>query len=114
HRLCLLPIFVSFAAAATLATRHLGWRRLGTAAGATALALAFPGLIGSTSAVRLAVAPPGTVYRSLVLEARRLRDRDGDGHSAWLGGGDCDDGDARAYPLSFAGRDCLGWVPAAA
>jgi hypothetical protein len=40
--------------------------------------------------------------------ARRLTDRDRDGYSPWLEGGDCDDHDARAYPLSPS-RDCLDW-----
>jgi hypothetical protein len=39
---------------------------------------------------------------------RGLVDRDGDGFSALFDGGDCDDHDAGAYPLSPQ-RDCLGW-----
>jgi hypothetical protein len=51
---------------------------------------------------------PGIGSRALEA-ARRLTDRDGDGYSAMLGGGDCDDTNASAYPLSLTGRDCTGW-----
>jgi hypothetical protein len=51
-------------------------------------------------------------HQRVVSLARWLLDRDGDGYSAVLGGGDCDDGDAKTYPLSAKGHDCLGWLPA--
>lgn len=50
-----------------------------------------------------------TVARRVVGLARLASDRDGDGFSAVFGGGDCDDADLNAYPLSLQGRDCLGW-----
>jgi hypothetical protein len=53
-------------------------------------------------------------HQRVVSLARLLLDRDGDGYSAVLGGGDCDDGDPKAYPLSTKGHDCLGWLPSAA
>jgi hypothetical protein len=40
-----------------------------------------------------------------------LFDHDHDGYGRMFGD-DCDDNDARIYPLSHEGRDCLGWVPA--
>jgi len=49
--------------------------------------------------------------RALFLAVRGLGDRDGDGFSSWLGGGDCDDDDPLAYPLSTVGRDCLAILP---
>jgi Sulfatase len=51
-----------------------------------------------------------TVDRRLLLLARSLADRDGDGYARAFGGGDCDDRDPRAFPLSATGRDCLGWM----
>ncbi|HEY8944170.1 MAG TPA: hypothetical protein VIM73_07905, partial [Polyangiaceae bacterium] len=48
--------------------------------------------------------------RRALLLARQALDGDGDGYSRFLQGGDCDDGDPRAYPLSIIGRDCLEWV----
>jgi hypothetical protein len=51
-----------------------------------------------------------TADRRLLLLARTLADRDGDGFSHALGGGDCDDLDPRTFPLSQKGRDCLGWA----
>jgi len=49
--------------------------------------------------------------RTFLVTIRRALDRDGDGYSAWLGGGDCDDNDPHAYPLSTVGRDCVAIVP---
>lgn len=56
------------------------------------------------------VAMRSTADRRLLLVARAIADRDGDGFAGALGGGDCDDNDARVYPLSATGRDCFGWV----
>jgi hypothetical protein len=56
------------------------------------------------------VANDATLARRLLFLARRALDRDGDGFAAALGGGDCDDHDAKAFPLSSKGRDCLQWV----
>lgn len=50
-----------------------------------------------------------TMGRRLLIVLRRAADRDGDGYSAAFGGGDCDDHDPRAFPLSMQGKDCLGW-----
>jgi hypothetical protein len=68
--------------------------------------------------VVLASADRGALYRTLagahgshgqiMAAVRAWTDFDGDGYSAWFGGGDCDDADATAYPLSPK-RDCLGW-----
>lgn len=51
-----------------------------------------------------------TVHRRALLLARKALDRDRDGFSAAFGGGDCDDADPTAYPLSMRGRDCLGLI----
>ncbi|MBK8482629.1 MAG: sulfatase-like hydrolase/transferase [Proteobacteria bacterium] len=40
----------------------------------------------------------GALLPALIDLARALRDRDGDGYSAWLAGGDCDDRDPRVHP----------------
>ncbi len=51
-----------------------------------------------------------SAHERVIAIARSLVDRDGDGFSPILGGGDCDDHDANAFPLSTVGRDCLGWM----
>jgi len=50
------------------------------------------------AADRRAMASRGMHTRQLVRAARLLTDGDEDGHSALLGGGDCDDTDARKHP----------------
>jgi arylsulfatase A-like enzyme len=40
----------------------------------------------------------GSWSKAAVQRGRALLDRDGDGHSPWLGGGDCDDRDPRVHP----------------
>jgi hypothetical protein len=62
------------------------------------------------SAMVLEVAREPTITRRALVLLRSLSDADRDGFSATLAGGDCDDGDARAYPLSLVGSDCLGWT----
>lgn len=72
--------------------------------------------LGALAAARLdepalrAMADEPAVALPLLRAYRRAFDRDGDGFSAALGGGDCDDGDPQAYPLSLT-RDCLRFVP---
>ena len=51
-----------------------------------------------------------SAHERVIAAARRLFDRDGDGFSPLFGGGDCDDHDPNAFPLSTVGRDCLGWM----
>lgn len=51
---------------------------------------------------------PNAARRALTL-IWNATDRDGDGFSSWLGGGDCDDGNPRVHQFSMEGRDCLGW-----
>jgi hypothetical protein len=48
----------------------------------------------------------GGTPRRVLTVLRLLADRDGDGYSATLGGGDCDDADPRAFPLGPV--DCEG------
>jgi len=111
HRICLLLVIPAFAAVASLCARRLPLGRVGAAAGAASLLIGLGALTSAGSATRLAADAPPTLHTLLLSEARDLLDRDGDGYSALLGGGDCDDGDPTTYPLSLAGRDCLGWIP---
>lgn len=48
-----------------------------------------------------------TAHRRIVTSVRDLIDADGDGHSPLLGGGDCDDGDPSAHPMSTNGDPCM-------
>ena len=114
HRICLLLVIPSFAAVASLCALRLRVRRVATVAAAAAAVMALAGALARRPATRLAADAPPTLHTQLLDEARHLLDRDGDGYSALLGGGDCDDADPRAYPLSVAGRDCLGWISPAA
>jgi hypothetical protein len=50
-----------------------------------------------------------TSQQRLLSAAHSLLDRDRDGFASALGGGDCDDRDRDAFPLSFE-SDCLGWA----
>ncbi len=75
--------------------------------GALLTALAVLVAAGSTGLL-LSATPTPAVTRLLIEQSRgarllaalvrRATDRDGDGHSARLGGGDCDDGDANVHP----------------
>lgn len=111
HLVLLAMAMACLAIFAALGVRHARGRKL-----ASLMTLA---VLGS-SALEVSVMPAGPTYdqmassatlgRRLLLLARRALDRDGDGFAAALGGGDCDDDDARAFPLSSKGRDCLQWV----
>jgi hypothetical protein len=48
-----------------------------------------------------------TAHRRVVTSVRGHADADSDGHSPWLGGGDCDDEDSSAYPMSSYGDPCM-------
>jgi hypothetical protein len=101
----------AFVLAAQIALERLRW------GGWLILALVAPALVvtatllegGELDRMARALAEHPTGGRVLQV-ARTLLDRDGDGFSSELAGGDCDDGDPRAYPLSTSGRDCLRWV----
>src|SRR6185436_9560542 len=110
HRIALVLVLFSFAAVGAVCARRLRLRSVATAAGAATLVLLAAWAIADRPARRLVVQAPPTVHALLLQEARSLLDRDGDGYSALLCGGDCDDADPRAYPLSRTGRDCLGWL----
>jgi hypothetical protein len=108
---------VSLALAVTAA---LVWTRnqpTGVLARAAAIFAAAMGLVGSAlppaPGALVALVERPSVGRRLLLRARALLDRDHDGYSPYLGGGDCDDGDPEAYPFSPQ-RDCLGWLPGVA
>jgi hypothetical protein len=88
------------------------WRRPAAVAclvGFAACALAFLRAPAPWPAIMATHSP----HQRLISLARKVLDRDGDGFSAVLGGGDCDDDDPAAFPLSTIGRDCLGWMGAA-
>ncbi len=53
---------------------------------------------GASSGPAKAILSGRTLGRRIVLAGRALLDRDGDGHSAMLGGGDCDDSDPAVHP----------------
>jgi hypothetical protein len=114
HRLLVLLAVATFAGLATLLARRVDPRPLAALAVAAALALAAPALGAHRRATVLASQPPAALYYQTLRLVRSAFDADGDGYSDVLDGGDCDDGDRTAYPLSLVGRDCLGWVPAAA
>jgi hypothetical protein len=111
HRICLVLVILSFAAVGSLCARRLPLRRVAALVAAAVAFMGLASLASDRSATRLAVEAPPTLHTLLLEEARRILDRDGDGFSALLDGGDCDDSDPRAYPLSRTGRDCLGWMP---
>jgi choline-sulfatase len=112
HLTCLVLALLGFSLAASLVTWHAPLSRLAVVAAMAALLLAAPGWVAQPSVRRLALQTPPTLHTQLLDRARLLLDRDGDGFSAVLDGGDCDDHDASVYPLSLHGRDCLGWIPA--
>lgn len=64
----------------------------------------------SRRSIRAAVSH-ASVHRRVISMARQLSDGDGDGYSAWLGGGDCDDRDPGAFPFSVHGDPCLTLLP---
>ena len=71
-------------------------------------------LFGDRPGPAKAILSGRTLSRELVLVGRRLLDRDGDGYSALLGGGDCNDDDPLVHPaaLEIPGdgidNNCLG------
>ena len=83
-----------------LASRALSGAR-GAVIVATALVVssfAYTELTRLPDAAELAVQRGPELDEFLLAVARRSTDRDGDGYSALLGGGDCDDRDARVFP----------------
>ena len=114
HLICLLVALLGFSLAGSLVTWHVPLSRLAVVAAVAALLVAAPGWVAGPSVQRLALQTPPTLHTQLLDRARSLLDRDGDGFSAALDGGDCDDTDASVYPLSLRGRDCLGWNPSGA
>jgi hypothetical protein len=111
HRVALVLVILAFGVAGSVLARRLPLGRVAAATGAGWLLLLGAGWAAERPATQLAAFAPPTIHTQLLDEARQLFDRDGDGYSALLDGGDCDDADPRAYPLSREGRDCLGWLP---
>jgi len=87
------------AGALVVATHRLGrWPRR---AGWAALPFALLGLVlatGGSAAVIKAAASYTGLGGPIAHTLRRAFDRDGDGYSGFLGGGDCDDGDPTVHP----------------
>lgn len=88
---------------------HALFRWLGAASFLIAIAGGLLATRGATVDGFLRVPSAG---RTLLVAMRGLLDHDGDGYSAVLGGLDCDDDDATAFPRSKVGRDCLEVTPA--
>lgn len=102
-----------FSAVALLVTRHLRRSAVALIVGFNALLVLSIGWAGHEKRHQIITTrTPWVGYWQVIDGLRRASDRDGDGYGTFLGGEDCDDGDATAYPLSPQGRDCLGWVPA--
>lgn len=91
----------------TITPRHLAWL-----AGLSALMMVTFTLDARRcqGSVYEAIARSYSPHQRVLWAARWILDRDGDGYSALLDGGDCDDDDAAAFPLSTRGRDCLTWI----
>jgi hypothetical protein len=119
HRLlevAALSAFVLGIRAALARPRGGAHSTLGKVAAALAMVTLLTGLSaaihGGTRAasVEAAIRWP-TAHRRVVTSVRSRIDADGDGHSPWLGGGDCDDGDPSAHPLSTHGDPCMDLSP---
>jgi arylsulfatase A-like enzyme len=109
--LAILAIAVRIAAGGA----PLAWRARGALAGAALALVAITAVAGLSSAAdRQAIATRADDARHLVRVARTLADVDGDGVAAILGGGDCDEGDARRHagardvPGNHVDEDCDG------
>lgn len=84
-----------------LAVSSLGRRRgrlIGIAVGSVVLSVLGIPLCARQEAAVTAAQERGILLPELVDVARKLRDHDRDGYSAWLGGGDCDDNNAAIHP----------------
>jgi choline-sulfatase len=113
HVVPLLGAVLAFVVLAVLLVQYLRPLpcSLATLVGFAALSTAV--MFSEQPSVRLVGSGPPGLYARVLDFARDWTDRDGDGHSAWFGGGDCDDGNPTVHPLSLSGRDCLGWLSAA-
>jgi Sulfatase len=115
HLAAILIALVAYAFAGLIAceTRLLGERvraRLRVLGVVSLLVVCQVGSAARHSGLKPLMKTP-SAGRTFLISVRGLLDRDGDGFSPWLGGGDCDDHDPRAYPLSTVGRDCFDVVP---
>lgn len=116
HVLGTLAMIVSAGAAIRIARRVTLAPAIGAAVAAIAAGTAIAAITSGLGDPRdrQLLAARGDQGKDLVLVWRQLFDRDGDGSSALLGGGDCDDGDAAKRPgaLDVAGdgidQDCDG------
>jgi arylsulfatase A-like enzyme len=103
-------------AAAALAARRLGLRAVALAGGVVALVVVMFGA-GASSAVIKAAANHTGLGGPLARAARAPFDLDRDGFARFLGGGDCDDGDAAVHPGAAeipgdgVDQNCLGGDP---
>lgn len=112
HLLLVVTSVTALAVAVRIAIGHRmpagrrGWITRGALATAVLVLVLIALAAGlGTEADRWIVATRGNHTRHLAAVARDVLDRDGDGYATVLGGGDCDDGDARRYPNA---RDLAG------
>lgn len=108
HGALLVLTAMGFAAAAWFAVPAPRARRWAPAALLPLAAATAIWSCGDHAGIVQKVVSARTPHLAALSWARRLTDRDHDGYSPWLEGGDCDDHDAAAYPLSPQ-RDCLDW-----
>jgi choline-sulfatase len=78
--------------------RRRPWRRAAVALGAALVGVVGMLACGASPATIKAATAYSGLGGSIATLVRRAVDRDHDGYSGLLGGGDCDDGDARVHP----------------